>query len=125
MNIMDELDQLEETIFREIKRTEKAMQDMNLREDTDRGMPRIDALNWVLNEILVQGPAGPQGPPGINATLYSISPGHDGWLPGTGNANMVIQGQDLSAINSNSIVLLNAQNCTYHSVQRDHRDHPV
>jgi hypothetical protein len=29
------------------------MQDMNLREDTDRGMPRIDALNWVLNEILV------------------------------------------------------------------------
>jgi hypothetical protein len=53
---MDEflqLDQLEETIFREIRRTEKAMQDMNLREDTDRGMPRIDALNWVLNEILV------------------------------------------------------------------------
>jgi hypothetical protein len=53
MNIMDELDQLEETIFREIKRTEKAMQDMNLREDVDRGMPKIDALNWVLNEILV------------------------------------------------------------------------
>jgi carboxypeptidase T len=35
------------------QRTEKAMHDMNLREDTDRGMPRIDALNWVLNEILV------------------------------------------------------------------------
>ena len=50
---MDELEQLRETIFREIRRTEKAMHDTNLREDTDRGMPRIDALNWVLNEILV------------------------------------------------------------------------
>jgi hypothetical protein len=50
---MDELEQLQETILREIQRTEKAMDDMNLREDTDRGMPRIDALNWVLNEILV------------------------------------------------------------------------
>ncbi|HYA82354.1 MAG TPA: hypothetical protein VEH06_02740 [Candidatus Bathyarchaeia archaeon] len=48
---MDELEQLQETIFREIQRTEKAMHDTNLREDTDRG--RIDALNWVLNEILV------------------------------------------------------------------------
>jgi hypothetical protein len=53
MNIMDELEQLEEIIFHEIKRTEKATQDTNLREDTDRTMPRIDALNWVLNEILV------------------------------------------------------------------------
>ena len=53
MNIMDELEQLEQTLFHEIKRTEKAMQDTNLREDTDRAMPRIDALNWVLNEILV------------------------------------------------------------------------
>ena len=53
MNIMDELEQLEQTIFHEIKRTEKVMQDTNLREDTDRAMPRIDALNWVLNEILV------------------------------------------------------------------------
>jgi hypothetical protein len=34
-------------------RAEKAMHDTNLREDTDMGMPRIDALNWVLNEILV------------------------------------------------------------------------
>jgi len=52
---MDELvlEELQETIFREIRRTEKAMQDTNLREETDRGMPRIDALNWVLNEILV------------------------------------------------------------------------
>jgi hypothetical protein len=50
---MDELEQLEEIVFHEIKRTEKAMQDMNLRQDTDRAMPRIDALNWVLNEILV------------------------------------------------------------------------
>jgi len=54
-NIMDELvlEELQETIFREIRRTEKAMHDTNLREETDRGMPRIDALNWVLNEILV------------------------------------------------------------------------
>ena len=52
-NIMDELEQLQETIFREIQRTEKAIHDTNLREDTDRGMPRIDALNWFLNEILV------------------------------------------------------------------------
>ncbi len=50
---MDELEQLEQTIFHEIKRTEKVMQDTNVREDTDRAMPRIDALNWVLNEILV------------------------------------------------------------------------
>jgi hypothetical protein len=52
-NIMDELEQLQETIFHEIQRTEKAMHDTDLREDTDRGMPRIDTLNWVLNEILV------------------------------------------------------------------------
>ncbi len=45
---MDELEQLEQTIFHEIKRTEKSMQDTNVREDTDRAMPRIDALNWVL-----------------------------------------------------------------------------
>ena len=42
-----------QTIFHEIKRTEKVMQDTNLREDVDMAMPRIDALNWVLNEILV------------------------------------------------------------------------
>jgi hypothetical protein len=53
MNIMDELEQLEETIFHEIKRTEKAVRDTNLREDTDRGMPRIDALNWVLKETSI------------------------------------------------------------------------
>jgi hypothetical protein len=39
---MDELEQLQETIFREIQRTEKAMHDTNLREDTDKGMPRIE-----------------------------------------------------------------------------------
>jgi hypothetical protein len=50
---MDELERLEEIVFYEIKWTEKAMHDTNLREDTDRAMPRIDALNWVLNEILV------------------------------------------------------------------------
>jgi hypothetical protein len=44
---MEELEQLEQTIFHEIKRTEKAMHDVNLREDTDRGMPRIDALGFI------------------------------------------------------------------------------
>jgi hypothetical protein len=53
MNIMDELEQLQEVIFHEIQRTEKAMRDTDLRENTDRDMSRIDALNWVLNEILV------------------------------------------------------------------------
>jgi hypothetical protein len=43
---MDESEQLEQTIFHEIKRTEKPMQDTNLREDNDRAMPRIDALYW-------------------------------------------------------------------------------
>jgi hypothetical protein len=46
---MDELEQLEQTIFHEIKRTEKAMQDTNLREYTDKAMPRIDALNRILH----------------------------------------------------------------------------
>jgi hypothetical protein len=34
----------------------------------------------------------------LTPTFYEIPAGHDGWLPGTGNANMVVQGQDLSAI---------------------------
>jgi hypothetical protein len=50
---MDEFEQLEQTIYREIQQTERAMHDANLREDTDRGMPRIEALHWVLNEILM------------------------------------------------------------------------
>jgi hypothetical protein len=50
---MDEFEQLEQTIYREIQRTDLAMHDANLREDADRGMPRIEALHWVLNEILV------------------------------------------------------------------------
>ena len=41
----------------------------------------------------------------VNPTFYEIQAGHDGWVPGTGNANMVVQGPDLGAINSNSIVL--------------------
>ena len=42
----------------------------------------------------------------VNPTFYEIQAGHDGWVPGTGNANMVVQGPDLTAINSNSNVLL-------------------
>ena len=28
----------------------------------------------------------------VNPTFYEIPAGHDGWVPGTGNANMVVQG---------------------------------
>ncbi len=42
----------------------------------------------------------------LTPTFYEIPAGHDGWVLGTGEANMVVQVQDLSAINSNSIVLL-------------------
>ena len=33
---MDDLEQIEQTIFHEIKRTEKAMQDTNVREKYDK-----------------------------------------------------------------------------------------
>jgi len=42
----------------------------------------------------------------VNPTFYEIPAGHDGWVPGTGNVNMVVQGPDLGAINSKSTVLL-------------------
>jgi len=42
-----------QTIYREIQRTERAMHDANLREDIDRGIPRIEAIHWALNEIHV------------------------------------------------------------------------
>jgi hypothetical protein len=51
-SIMDELDELEERIIREIEQTEKEMRSKDLREESDRFMPRIDTSNWVLNEIL-------------------------------------------------------------------------
>ena len=49
-SIMDELDKLEERIIREIEQTEKQMSSKDLREDSDRFMPKIDMLNWALNE---------------------------------------------------------------------------
>ena len=51
-SIMDELDELEERIIREIEQKEKEMRRKDLREESDRFMPKIDTLNWVLNEIL-------------------------------------------------------------------------
>lgn len=49
---MDELYESEERIIREIEQTEKEMRSKDLREESDRFMPKIDTLNWVLNEIL-------------------------------------------------------------------------
>jgi hypothetical protein len=51
-SIMDELDELEERIIREIEQTEKQMSSKDLLEDSDRFMPKIDMLNWALNEVL-------------------------------------------------------------------------
>ncbi|MFY9798069.1 MAG: hypothetical protein WB988_18315 [Candidatus Nitrosopolaris sp.] len=51
-SIMDELYESEERIIREIEQTEKEMRSKDLREESDRFMPKIDTLNWVLNEIL-------------------------------------------------------------------------
>lgn len=44
--------ELNERIIREIEQTEKEMRSKDLREESDRFMPKIDTLNWVLNEIL-------------------------------------------------------------------------
>jgi hypothetical protein len=49
---MYELEQLEQTIFHEIKRTEKMMQDTNLREDTDRAMRYHDLGFHYLSNII-------------------------------------------------------------------------
>jgi hypothetical protein len=49
---MDYIEVLEEMIIREIEQTEKKMHSKDLREDSDRFMPKIDTLNWVLDEIL-------------------------------------------------------------------------
>ena len=48
---MGYIEVLEEMIIREIEQTEK-MRSKDLREDSDRFMPKTDALNWVLDEIL-------------------------------------------------------------------------
>lgn len=40
-------------------------------------------------------------------TFFTIPAGHDGWAPGTGQANMQISGSDLSFISASSIIILN------------------
>jgi hypothetical protein len=40
-------------IIREIEQTEKEMRSKDMREDSDGYVPKIDTLNWVLNEIQV------------------------------------------------------------------------
>ena len=49
---MDELEELEEMVIRQIEETEEEMRNKDIRQDSDKSMPKIDTLNWVLNEIL-------------------------------------------------------------------------
>ena len=50
---MDELSQLENRIKDKIAQTKHKMHNTRERSVTDRLWPEIEALNWVLNEILV------------------------------------------------------------------------
>jgi hypothetical protein len=50
---MDSLSEVEERIKHKIEQTEDEMDNTHERENTDRLMPKIEALNWVLNEILI------------------------------------------------------------------------
>jgi len=51
---MDYLAQVEERIKRKIEQIEEEMENTHERENTDKLMPKIETLNWVLNEILGQ-----------------------------------------------------------------------
>jgi hypothetical protein len=50
---MDYLAEVEERIKHKIEQIEEKMDNTHEREDADRLMPKIETLNWVLNEILV------------------------------------------------------------------------
>ena len=50
---MDYLAEVEERIKHKIEQIEEEMDNTHERENTDRLMPKIETLNWVLNEILV------------------------------------------------------------------------
>jgi hypothetical protein len=50
---MDYLSEVEERIKHKIEQIEEEMDNTDKRENTDRLMPKIETLNWVLNEILV------------------------------------------------------------------------
>ena len=50
---MDYLAEVEERIKHDSVQIEGEMDNTHERENTDRLMPKIETLNWVLNEILV------------------------------------------------------------------------
>ena len=50
---MDYLAEVEERIKHKIEQIEEEMDNTHHRENTDRLMPKIETLNWVLNEMLV------------------------------------------------------------------------
>ena len=50
---MDYLAEVEERIKHKIEQIEEKMDFTNERENTDRLIPKIETLNWALNEILV------------------------------------------------------------------------
>jgi hypothetical protein len=50
---MDYLAEVEERIKHKIEQIEEEMDNTRERENTDRLLPKIETLNWVLNEIVV------------------------------------------------------------------------
>ena len=50
---LDYLAEVEERIKHKTEQLEEEMDNTHERENTDRLMPKIETLNWVLNEILV------------------------------------------------------------------------
>jgi hypothetical protein len=50
---MDYLAEVEERIKHKIEQIEEEINNTHERENTVRLMPKIETLNWVLNEILV------------------------------------------------------------------------
>ena len=50
---MDELLLLEQRIERKIAEIKEKMNKTHERANTDKLMPKVETLNWVLNEILV------------------------------------------------------------------------
>jgi hypothetical protein len=49
---MDYLAEVEERIKHKIEQIEEEMDSTHERENTDRLMPKIETLSWVLNEML-------------------------------------------------------------------------
>jgi hypothetical protein len=50
---MDYLSEVEERIKDKIEQIEEEIDTTDERQNTDRLIPKIETLNWVLNEILV------------------------------------------------------------------------